>query len=110
MIQFAAGGRTFEIFSEPPCGVSGCDTEGEENKDCFPIPVSSLDANKSSDNLTCIKYVRTAASPDCSPREQINLATSYLDGSQIYGSTAEEANHRRAEGKLSFSSDIIING
>ena len=53
--------------------------------------------------------VRSSPAPrqDCAlgPRDQINQITSYLDGSNIYGSTAEEQHDLRlmAKGKLKYT-------
>ena len=58
---------------------------------CFPILANGDDA--------CINFVRSAATfkgyryPRT--RQQINLITSYVDGSQIYGSSQERANELR---------------
>ena len=58
-----------------------------------------------------IRHLQVRSSPaprqDCAlgPRDQINQITSYLDGSNIYGSTAEEQHDLRlmAKGKLKYT-------
>lgn len=73
------------------CGKSGCETDGEEKQDCFPIPIPHFDRDFI--NKECLMFVRSAASPpeDCKvgPREQLNQITAYLDASNVYGSSKE---------------------
>ncbi|KAG5886130.1 hypothetical protein JTB14_021352 [Gonioctena quinquepunctata] len=76
---------------------------------CSSIPISSDDDYYSKHNVQCMSYVKSlpAISSDCSlgPNEQINQATHFLDGSQIYGTTPERTSSLRAfvDGKLKFS-------
>lgn len=65
----------------------------ENPMECFPISASS-------DSATfCQEYVRSAIGlkPGCSlgPREQMNFATAFLDGSAIYGSTPKSSEDLR---------------
>lgn len=68
--------------------------------ECFPIQLSSDDP-KFRGFINCIEYARTVAAPrsaDCAlgQREQTNQATSFLDGSTIYGSTEERMKKLRS--------------
>lgn len=96
-----------------------CSTEGSNlspryiHPFCSPISVPSNDKYYSSQGLDCMSYVRSipALRPDCSfgPTDQVNQATHYLDGSQIYGSTFYKTSSLRSfiGGKLETS---VING
>jgi len=77
--------------------------------DCKPIVVPTDDKFYSAYNVTCMEFVRSAPTPrhDCSlgPRDQLNQITSYIDASNIYGSTAEEQHSLRLmkKGKLKYT-------
>jgi peroxidase len=62
---------------------------------CAPISVPYDDHYYSEHDLDCMTYVRSVAAfrSDCSfgPLEQVNQATHYLDGSQIYGFTVKKS-------------------
>jgi peroxidase len=62
---------------------------------CAPISVPYDDHYYSEHGLDCMTYVRSvpAFRSDCSfgPLEQVNQATHYLDGSQIYGFTVKKS-------------------
>ncbi|XP_064114105.1 chorion peroxidase-like [Macrobrachium nipponense] len=65
--------------------------------DCRPIDVSA-DPIFQADGKVCMRFVRSLiASKGCTlgPREQLNQLTSYVDGSQIYGSTDRVASELR---------------
>nr|CAI5831137.1 unnamed protein product [Callosobruchus analis] len=76
---------------------------------CSPIEVPPSDQYYHKHNIGCMNYVRSvpAVRSDCSfgYAEQLNQATHFLDGSQIYGSTANKTENLRTfyNGKLKVS-------
>ncbi|VVC27231.1 Haem peroxidase,Haem peroxidase, animal type [Cinara cedri] len=60
---------------------------------CAPIMIPKNDSIYSVPRYTCMNYVRSRATmrSDCTfgPREQLNQATHFLDGSALYGSSAK---------------------
>ncbi|XP_066149567.1 peroxidase-like [Euwallacea fornicatus] len=76
---------------------------------CSPIYVAD-DKKYAEEGVTCLSFVRSipAIRSDCSfgASDQVNQATHYLDGSQIYGSTLRKSEQLRsfAAGKLRTSS------
>ena len=80
-------------------GVS-CEETCENTTPCFPIPVSNNDRRIR--NKKCLPFTRSSAvcgtgassllvGRSAYRREQINQITSYIDASQIYGSSQERA-------------------
>uniref|UniRef100_A0A8L8KBS3 peroxidase n=1 Tax=Heligmosomoides polygyrus TaxID=6339 RepID=A0A8L8KBS3_HELPZ len=71
-----------------------CCRRGFSHPECDPIDVPQADPAYRG-RLVCLPYTRTMVAPKqacaLSPREQANLASSYLDGSVIYGSSPERA-------------------
>lgn len=71
--------------------ISCCDDHGFFRKDphpeCFPVHLDSHDPFYRDYNVSCMEFVRSAPAPTCrlGTREQLNQATSFLDGSVIYG-------------------------
>ena len=66
-----------------------CECDDVDNDEaCFLIPIPSTDPfySKLSSPPTCLHFTRSTAFCTSSPREQFNLITSYIDGSNIYGS------------------------
>ncbi|XP_046684195.1 peroxidase-like isoform X3 [Homalodisca vitripennis] len=86
--------------------IACCDASGRKlsprhvHQACFPIQIMASDPVFSSQYQTCMSYVRSlpALRPDCTfgPLEQLNQATHFLDGSMVYGSTAEKGNLLRS--------------
>lgn len=77
---------------------------------CSPVSIPTNDKFYAKQGLDCMSYVRSipAVRSDCSfgPSDQINQATHFLDGSQIYGSTYRKSTTLRSfvDGKLETSS------
>lgn len=69
-----------------------CPIERDSHPQCFPILVPPDDPFYSNWEESCLNFVRTAICPRCrlGPREQMNQITSFVDGSQVYGSAANE--------------------
>lgn len=66
--------------------------------DCFPVTVLPDDPYYKTYNLTCMNFVRSAPAPmgHFGPRQQLNQATSFIDGSVVYGSSDLRQIHLRA--------------
>lgn len=58
--------------------ISCCSERGPDHPECFPVV----------ENDRCMEFVRSAPAAECclGPRNQMNQATAYIDGSMIYGS------------------------
>lgn len=60
--------------------------------ECYPVPVGSWDPNYVRYNMTCMNFVRSAAAPTnrFGPRQQLNQASAFIDGSVVYGTTEKK--------------------
>ncbi|XP_022242090.1 chorion peroxidase-like [Limulus polyphemus] len=78
------------------CGVS----PALQHPACFPILIPHDDVFYSHYNVSCMEFARSSPSPHhgcgLGPQEQINEITSYLDASNVYGSTKSDAAYLRA--------------
>ena len=74
-------------------------SQRRQHPDCYPMKVPANDSHYGQFGVTCLEFVRSSPTPriDCplGPREQVNQVTSYLDGSQVYGSTKEQEDQLR---------------
>ncbi|KAJ8297432.1 hypothetical protein KUTeg_023963 [Tegillarca granosa] len=78
---------------------------------CFPIRIPADDPFF---NKKCMEFVRSVPVVDnscpCEPRQQMNEITSYIDASNVYGSTKEEVNKLRSfkHGRLLVSDGGLL--
>jgi len=101
-----------DITHTPNHGKQCCDRGGKfpasfDPKKCFPIRMFDND-NFWRGKKTCMSLARSLSSPSLKcglqSREQLNQITHWLDGSNIYGSTNEEAQYlRSSKGQLKIS-------
>jgi len=80
--------------------------ENDRNRECFPIDIPEKDNIFGKFGQRCMEFVRSMPAPrelcNFGPREQINQITAWQDGSNVYGSDADEARKLRllAGGRL----------
>ncbi|XP_056414382.1 eosinophil peroxidase-like isoform X2 [Hyla sarda] len=92
-----------------------CDHSCEREPPCFPLKIPPNDP-RFTNRSDCIPLFRS--SPVCTPgspiREQINILTSFLDGSQVYGSDLALSfrlrNNTNQFGLLAINQNISDNG
>ena len=89
------------------CGRNGAFPRTFDAEKCSPIRMFKDDPFWKG-KKTCMNFARSLSSPglkcELSTREQLNQITHWLDGSNIYGSTLEEAMYlRSSRGKLKIS-------
>ncbi|XP_058057184.1 chorion peroxidase isoform X2 [Anopheles bellator] len=84
-------------------GVNGkpiecCDPGQPQHPECFPVPIGPGDPYFHQYNVTCMNFVRSVPAPTGSfgPREQLNQATAFIDGSVVYGSDLERMKSLRS--------------
>lgn len=67
--------------------LSCCDPSQPPHPECFPVRLDVGDPFYEDYNLTCMEFVRSAPAPTChfGPRQQLNQATAFIDGSTVYG-------------------------
>lgn len=68
-----------------------CNEIGKSHPECYPVWLSSGDPNYDQFNITCMNFIRSAPAPtnQFGPRQQLNQASAFIDGSVIYG-TADD--------------------
>lgn len=84
--QFLDHDITATALSQGVNGTSISCCKNNTHPECFPVMLDSFDPF-SRYNVTCMEFVRSAPAPTCclGPREQMNQATSFIDGSVVYG-------------------------
>jgi len=101
-----------DITHTPTYEEECCKSDGKfpslfSSEKCFPLRISSRDKFWQGAR-TCMEFSRSLSSPslqcELQDREQTNQITHWLDGSNIYGSSAEEAaSLRDGRGRLKVS-------
>lgn len=68
-----------------------------QHPECFPVSIDVNDPYYSQFNITCMNFLRSAPAPTghFQPRQQLNLATSFIDGSVVYGNSDLKQKHLR---------------
>uniref|UniRef100_A0AAG5CN83 Chorion peroxidase n=1 Tax=Anopheles atroparvus TaxID=41427 RepID=A0AAG5CN83_ANOAO len=68
-----------------------CDPGQPQHPECFPVPIGPGDPYFHQYNVTCMNFVRSVPAPTghFGPRQQLNQATAFIDGSVVYGSDDE---------------------
>ncbi|XP_053698672.1 myeloperoxidase [Sabethes cyaneus] len=81
-----------------------CDPGQPRHPECYPVPLGPGDPYYQDYNVTCMNFVRSIPAPTghFGPRQQLNQATAFIDGSVVYGSDDEKMTQLRSgtEGKL----------
>ena len=89
-----------------------CQDDPVNNSVCAPITIAEDDPLYGPINKTCMNFVRsTLAENKCvNWTEQINIVTSFIDASMIYGSTLEQSKSLRQfkDGKLNETPDELL--
>lgn len=77
--------------------VSCCSVDATAHPDCYPVHIEPEDPF-SRYNMTCMEFVRSAPAETCcfGPREQMNQASAFIDGSVIYGSDGSTVKRLRS--------------
>ncbi|XP_071089093.1 chorion peroxidase-like [Haliotis cracherodii] len=90
-----------------------CDghTAGEMHSDvqaggpCFPI---TMPVNEGHFQKNCMEFKRSAPAPGRNTREQLNLLTSFVDASNVYGLSQDQINHLRNGPFMKIKGDNLL--
>ncbi|XP_039452178.1 myeloperoxidase-like [Culex pipiens pallens] len=81
-----------------------CDPGQPQHPECYPVMLGPGDPYFHEYNLTCMNFVRSipASTGHLGPRQQLNQATAYIDGSVVYGSDDAKVKRLRSgvDGRL----------
>lgn len=75
-----------------------CCNVADKHPECFTVPLGQGDPYFDDYNVTCMNFLRSAPAPlnTLGPRQQLNQATAYIDGSVVYGATDEKIKSLRS--------------
>jgi peroxidase len=83
-----------------------CCTSQVMHPECFTVPLAKGDPYFDDYNVTCMNFLRSVPAPNnrLGPREQLNQASNFIDGSVVYGSTDEKVMQLRSfkDGRLTM--------
>ncbi|KAL1422059.1 hypothetical protein MTO96_022461 [Rhipicephalus appendiculatus] len=96
---------------DPNNAVDCCSPERRHASNCFSIDIPWDDPFFARFGQTCMNVPRSAPCTGCTlgPRQQQDILTSYIDASQVYGSSAEDTMRLRAmsNGLMLHQNDIF---
>ncbi|XP_037953022.1 chorion peroxidase-like [Teleopsis dalmanni] len=69
--------------------INCCTQPPNTHPECFPVPIAPNDPYYKQFNVSCMNFVRSApaSTGHFGPRQQLNQATAFIDGSVVYGNT-----------------------
>lgn len=78
---------TATILKNNGTPMSCCSESSKNYSECFPVMLDMHDPFYVKFNISCLEFIRSAPAPTCclGPREQLNTASAFIDGSMIYG-------------------------
>lgn len=81
-----------------------CYSSSESHPECFPVELGRGDPNYDLYNVTCMNFIRSAPAPTdhFGPREQLNQASAFIDGSVVYGATRGKVRMLRTSKRADF--------
>jgi len=93
-MTYPAGVFNFAEYDQSPCCTKGYKSDYD---DCAKVDISPVDPYYSKYNYTCFNFVRGPACIRCKvkPRAPLNLHTSFIDASTLYGNCVADANRVR---------------
>lgn len=81
-----------------------CSSSQPLHPECFPVELAKGDPYFDEFNVTCMNFIRSMPAPTnrLGPRQQLNQASGFIDGSVVYGSTEDKVRELRSfkDGKL----------
>lgn len=80
------------------CAMEEEEDENTRHPECFSVRSGPGDPNYDRYNISCMNFVRSAPAPTghFGPRQQLNQATAFIDGSVVYGVLDERVQRLRS--------------
>lgn len=87
-----------------------CLMDSEAHPECFPVKLGPGDPNYDLYNSTCMNFIRSAPAPTdrFGPRQQLNQASAFIDGSVVYGNTQDKVRALRTSEYWRLKRQIIL--